>query len=164
MPIWTIAREKERWCVLRTILTCVLAAAVLLAASPETGALLNPHVKPEPCESCHTKVPTEADGKSGDYFLLQDTIDDTCHVCHEKTCCKPGSIHGVNHPSNIDKWDWKKFRRPKTLPLHNGFITCNTCHLHTRPDGPSYKMLRIVLIDGKRIDWTDLCRDCHTEY
>ena len=149
---------------MRYLLLCALAAAVLLTASPESRALLNPHIKPEPCESCHTKVPTEADGRVGDYFLLKNSIDDTCHVCHEKTCCKPGSLHGINHPSNIDRWDWKLFRRPKTLPLHRGFITCNTCHLHSKPDVPSYKMVRIVIVDGKRIDWAELCRDCHQGY
>jgi hypothetical protein len=148
----------------RLLLRCALSAAVLLAASPDSRALLNPHVKPEQCGSCHTKIPTEADGGAEDYFLLKETIDDTCHICHEKTCCKPGSLHGINHPSNIDKWDRKLFRRPKTLPLHNGFITCNTCHLHTVPDGPSFKMVRIVSVDGKKIDWTELCRDCHVGY
>jgi len=48
---------------MRYLLLCVLAAAVLLAASPDSRASLNPHIKPEPCESCHTKVPTEADGR-----------------------------------------------------------------------------------------------------
>ncbi|MCL5885277.1 MAG: hypothetical protein M1377_08080 [Deltaproteobacteria bacterium] len=148
---------------MRYLLLCVLAACVLLTASPDSRAVLNPHIKPEPCDSCHAKIPTEADGRVGDYFLIKESIDETCHVCHERTCCKPGSLHGINHPSNINKWDWKKFRRPKTLPLHNGFITCNTCHLHTIPDGPSYKMVRIVIADGKRIDWTGLCLDCHQD-
>src|SRR5512139_867418 len=150
---------------LRSFLLGALAVATLVIVSlRDSHGLLNPHIKPEPCGSCHTKVPTEEDGRTGDYFLLKDRIDDTCHICHEKTCCKPGSLHGTNHPSNIDRWDWKKFRRPKILPLHNGFITCSTCHVHSKPDGPSYKMVRIVKIDGKRIDWTELCRDCHEGY
>ncbi|MBI5904259.1 MAG: hypothetical protein HZB86_01690 [Deltaproteobacteria bacterium] len=150
---------------MRYALACLFVVAVLLTISfRDSHGVLNPHVKPEPCGSCHTKVPTEAEGRAGDYFLLKDTIDDTCHVCHEKTCCKPGSLHGKNHPSNIDRWDRKLFRRPKSLPLHNGFITCNTCHLHTKPDGPSYMMVRIVKIDGKSIDWSKLCTDCHEGY
>lgn len=147
---------------MRYILLCIIIVTSLLAVTHrDSHGLLNPHIKPEPCGSCHTKVPTD---KDHEYFLLKDTIDETCHICHEKTCCKPGSLHGISHPSNIDRWDWKLFRRPKTLPLHNGFITCNTCHLHTKPDGPSYKMVRVVKIDGKRIDWTELCRDCHLGY
>lgn len=141
-----------------------LLAFLLGGASATSFALLNPHIKPEPCGSCHTKVPTEEEGQMGEYFLLKETIDDTCHVCHEKTCCKPGSLHGINHPSNIDDWDWKLFRRPKTLPLYGGFITCSTCHLHSVPDGDSFKMVRIVKIDGKKIDWTALCTDCHVGY
>lgn len=150
---------------MRYPLACLVVVAVLTTVSfHDSHGVLNPHIKPEPCASCHTKVPTEADTRMGDYFLLKDGIDDTCHVCHETTCCKPGSLHAGNHPSNIDRWDRKLFRRPRTLPLYNGFITCSTCHLHTRPDGPSFKMIRIVKIDGKRIDWTELCKDCHEGY
>jgi len=136
----------------------------LVVSSPRAVGLLNPHIKPEPCGSCHTKVPTEEEGRSGEYFLLKESIDDTCHICHEYTCCKPGSLHGTNHPSNINSWDRSLFRRPRTLPLFNGYITCVTCHLHSKPDTPSFKMVRIVKIDGKRIDWSELCTDCHVGY
>lgn len=146
---------------LLTALMSIILAAGLMGTSP---ALINPHLKPEPCDSCHTQVPTKEEGAAGDYHLLKETIDDTCHVCHETTCCKPGSLHGINHPSNVNKWDFKLFRRPKTLPLFEGYITCSTCHLHSIPDGPSYKMVRIVKIDGKKIDWTELCTDCHVGY
>lgn len=149
---------------MRYVLPGVLAAVLLLSASFRSPAVINPHVKPESCESCHTKIPTAADGDRGEYFLLKESIDETCHICHEKTCCKPGSLHGSGHPSNIDRWDRGKFRKPKSLPLHNGFFTCNTCHLHAKPDGPSFKMVRIVKIDGKKIDWSDLCTDCHAGY
>jgi hypothetical protein len=143
-----------------------LATAVLslLFVTLPAQGLLNPHIKPEPCGSCHTQVPTEEDGRNGDYYLLKDSIDDTCHVCHELTCCMPGNQHGGNHPSNIKDWDWDKFRRPKTLPLFAGYITCSTCHLHGKPDGPSYKLVRIVKIDGKKIDWSQICTDCHVGY
>lgn len=36
-----------------------------------------------------------------------------------------------------------------------------TCHLHAKPAGPDYKMVRIVRIEGKKVDWTGLCQDCH---
>ncbi|GAB4368286.1 MAG: hypothetical protein Kow00128_13530 [Deltaproteobacteria bacterium] len=139
---------------------------VFLAATfpPALFGLLNPHLPPEPCGSCHANVPTEAEGRAGEYFLLKDTIDATCHICHETTCCKPGSLHGINHPSDIDTWDRKLFRKPKTLPLFGGYITCSTCHLHSRPEGASYKLVRIVRIDARKIDWTELCVDCHVGY
>lgn len=141
----------------------VFLGSVLLA-SVSSFAIMNPHKKPEPCESCHSKVPSKEDGESGNYYLLKDSIDDTCHVCHDTMCCSAFTIHGGSHPSNIKDWDRKLFRAPKTLPLHDGYITCSTCHLHSIPDGPSYKMVRIVRIDGKKIDWTELCRDCHSSY
>lgn len=141
-----------------------LLAVILLFASVSAFALLNPHIKPEPCDSCHAKVPTKEDGEKEDFFLLKDDIDALCHVCHEKKCCKPGDLGHLGHPSGIEKWDTKKFRRPKTLPLYEGKITCTTCHFHSRQDGTDYKMVRIVKIDGKKIDWTDLCHDCHIGY
>ncbi len=147
----------------RTILLFLPLLALHFTPFP-AGAVLNPHVKPEPCGSCHTRVPTQEEGEAGDYHLLKDTIDDTCQVCHVAKCCSPGSLHGISHPSNIKDWDWKVFRRPKTLPLHNGYITCSTCHFHSIPEGPSFKMVRIVSVEGKKIDWTGLCRDCHSGY
>lgn len=148
----------------RGSLRYVFPVLFLVFSSASAFALLNPHVKPEPCNSCHTKVPTKADGEAGNLFLLKDSIDDTCMVCHEKKCCKPGDLGHLGHPSGIDKWDMKKFRRPVTLPLYDGKITCSTCHFHSVPEGDSYKMVRIVKVDMKKIDWTELCHDCHIDY
>jgi hypothetical protein len=127
------------------------------------GSVINPHIKPGRCESCHAKVPTKEDEAAGNLNLLKDTIDDTCHMCHPKVCCDLNALHTFNHPSGFDHWDKTRFRSPKTLPLQNGFITCNTCHFHSIPDGPSYKMVRIVHRDGEKIEWSPLCRDCHED-
>jgi|GEM_PF-5727454 len=147
------------------LLAAALAAALSLpaAAVPARG-LLDPHIPPEPCESCHTRTPTPDEARAGEYLLLRETIDATCQVCHEKTCCRPGALHAMNHPSGVDTWDKSRFRRPATLPLYRGFITCSTCHLHSKPEGESYRMLRLVRRDGRRIDWSALCLDCHAEY
>lgn len=145
-------------------LLCLLPALVLAAVVGAVLAAENPHVEPAECPACHVKVPTADDGERGDYFLTRDTIDDTCHICHEYGCCKPGSLHGNNHPSNINSWDWKLFRRPKTLPLFGGYITCDTCHFHREAQGNAYKLVRIVKVEGKKADWAELCRDCHTDY
>jgi hypothetical protein len=134
---------------------------LLLVLASKSSSIINPHIKPEPCDSCHTKIPSPEDNE---FFLLKDSIDETCHVCHEKTCCKPGSLHGANHPSNIRDWDWKVMKRPKTLPLFGGYITCSTCHLHSKPEGKSHKMVRIVKVDDTGIDWDGLCLDCHQNY
>src|SRR5512143_3713956 len=151
-----MARTPMRYLLLPVMMIAVAAASA--------RGLVNPHVEPATCPSCHTKAPTAEEATSGDYFLVKDTIDDTCHVCHEYSCCKPSSLHGQNHPSNIDKWDRKLFRTPKTLPLFNGFITCDTCHYHRNAQGNTYKLVRIVNVDGKKIDWTELCHDCHVDY
>lgn len=141
---------------------CMVALLIglLLVLASTSGSIINPHIKPEPCDSCHTKIPSPEDNE---LFLLKDSIDETCHVCHEKTCCKPGSLHGSNHPSNIRDWDWKVMKRPKTLPLFDGYITCSTCHMHSKPEGKSYKMVRIVKVNDTGVNWTGLCIDCHQD-
>ncbi len=137
---------------------------LLVLAQPRFGhAIIDPHQKPETCTSCHSQVP-DGPVAGSDYMLLRDSIDDTCHICHEYDCCKLYSLGGHNHPSNIDRWDRKKLKRPKTLPLFRGYITCNTCHLHRKPNAGGYKMIRIVSVDMDRIDWTGLCQDCHVGY
>ena len=144
------------------LLFCLIC--VSFAAIPTMAAMLNPHIRPEPCLSCHTKVPTEEEAKAGEYFHIKETIDATCKVCH--TCCRVGTLHlEMLHPSDVKDWDRSVFVAPKTLPLHNGKITCNTCHLHRAPDEPTIFMLRNVKVGDKfGMDWTELCLDCHVGY
>lgn len=126
-------------------------------------AIINPHLPPDSCDSCHVRLPTKEEAAAGNYRLLKESIDGTCRICHPPMCCEVGSLHTFNHPSDFDKWDRTRFRRPKTLPLHNGKITCATCHFHLKKDGPTYRMVRIVQRDRGGIQWIYLCRDCHTD-
>jgi hypothetical protein len=109
-------------------------------------------------------VPTAEEVENEELFLIEDTIDGTCHSCHPYDCCRINSLKGHNHPSNVNKWDVENFTEPQTLPLHDGYITCNTCHFHLRPTPSGHKMVRIVEVQLNRIDWTILCADCHRQY
>ncbi len=145
----------------------IVLAGLVLAAGPTMAEvqIINPHLEPpEHCGSCHVAVPTPEQLEAEEYNLIKDSVDETCHVCHPYDCCRLYALKGHNHPSNVSKWDVEKFTEPKTLPLHNGLITCNTCHFHRKPDGPSYRMVRIIDIGLQRVDWTGLCRDCHINY
>ena len=130
-----------------------------------TVEIINPHLEPANCGSCHSENPTEEDVISGEYRLLADTIDETCHICHPYDCCRINSLKGHNHPSDVDKWDVDRFTEPENLPLYDGYITCNTCHYHRMSDvpGQNHRMVRLVQVTLDRIDWTRLCLDCHTE-
>lgn len=143
-----------------------LAAALFpgsTQAIPDNSSLFNPHVKPETCGSCHARVPTKEEGDAGNYFLLKESIDATCHLCHRKMCCDFTSLHSFNHKSNFEDWDTKKYRAPKTLPLQNGLITCATCHFHSELPDPDMKMVRLARRTASRIEWIDLCKDCHSD-
>ncbi len=137
---------------------------LLCSTLPAVAGVLNPHLKPEPCLSCHTKVPSKAEARAEKYFYLKETIDATCKVCHD--CCRVGAIHiEMNHPSDFADWDRNRFTAPKSLPLHNGKITCNTCHHHRAPDEPTIYLLRKVKVgDRFGMDWSALCDDCHVGY
>lgn len=144
----------------------VFLSLVLGAAAAYAAGLINPHVEPAQCGSCHTRVPTDEEAAQGKYLLLKEGIDETCEICHPYTCCAVGSLHEKehNHPSNINRWDTTKFRRPKTLPLFDGYITCDTCHFHRVPKENSYKLVRIAVVTQTLHDWAGLCRDCHSDY
>ena len=144
----------------------LLPIMMLAVAAVSARGLVDPHVEPATCPSCHTKVPTAEEGQAGDYFLLKDTIDDTCETCHPYTCCDIGSLHEKkhNHPSNINTWDRNVSHRPKNLPLFAGYITCSTCHFHRTAEESGYKLVRLVEATETHFDWTQLCHDCHADY
>ena len=148
----------------RAPLRYLLPILFLAVAAVSARGVMNPHVEPATCSSCHTKVPTDEEGQAGDYFLIKETIDDTCEVCHPYTCCDIGSLHEKehNHPSNIRTWN--RNSGPRTLPVFSGYITCATCHFHRAAQGNDYKLVRIVKIDENKIDWSGLCHDCHEDY
>jgi len=149
---------------MRMFTLCWLLVLLCGGVGTAVAATVNPHLKPEPCKACHTKVPSDEEASSGQYFHTKATIDETCKVCH--SCCRIGMTHlEMRHPSDIKDWDRSRFKAPQTLPLHNGKITCNTCHYHRAPDEPTIHLLRKVKVgDRFGMDWSELCRDCHVGY
>jgi hypothetical protein len=155
---------------MKRLLTAIL---FLLSGATIALALVNPHDRSDPdrCISCHTQeVTTQECSEIDGYCLRNESIDGMCLLCHKKSeCCTVGQEHdaldlGHSHPSDLDEARVAKKHRPRTLPTHNGLITCNTCHLHEKPDTPDHMLVRIVRITEKGVDWTGLCADCHDEY
>ena len=152
----------------------VIAAFFLLAAHADAAEVSSPHDTDEPkiCLNCHTSdIYSKLCNESAGYCLLAGSVDGLCLTCHVKEeCCKPGLEHlprlhlGMkNHPTDVTLGNVPPAYRPKTLPLHNGRITCHTCHLHRRDKQGGYKMLRLVNVTAKGVDWTPLCHDCHKD-
>jgi hypothetical protein len=147
----------------------VIAPLVMLS---EASGIEDPHdtAKPKYCLNCHTEeIYTKICNETEGYCLLGGSVDGICLICHIKEdCCKPGLEHlpklhlGLRgHPSDVEIRAIPRDHYPKTLPIHHGRITCNTCHLHTREATGGYKMLRLVKITSQGVDWSVLCKDCH---
>lgn len=145
-----------------TVLFVVLLYLPGPGRAGELDGIQSPHGGPTSCPSCHTAVPTPEDAGAGRYSLRGGSIDETCCICHVAKC-KP--LAGKkNHPSNTNRWNRAELKVPATLPLYDGYITCLTCHYRNRPEGADYKRIRLVKIMGDRVDWSGLCRDCHTDH
>ena len=139
---------------------CPYGLTLLLLFLPVSIGLsdqTNPHLK-DPCSwsGCHTVDPA-----GGSVVLIGESIDGTCCRCHTEKC---DLSQGVNHLSNVDRWDREEFRRPQSLPLYGGYITCATCHYRFKPQGADYKLVRIYTVRGQSVTWEGLCRDCHAHH
>lgn len=144
------------------LMVFLVALAIHTVSAQEN---IDPHDNdPANCIRCHTRIPTPEEAADDEWFLVRDTIDGTCHLCHPYDCCRINSLKGHNHPSNVNRWDVEDFTEPRNLPLHQGLITCNTCHYHLRPSGEDHRMVRIVRITLRGVDWSALCLDCHVGY
>lgn len=149
----------------------LLSACLMLCGVPGAFAVANPHIDSSDnssCLSCH--VPGFEAARPGEYTMLEATIDAVCLTCHVKTeCCLVGQKHmdglfiGRSHASDLDAADIRREFRPKTLPLQDGRMTCNTCHYHRRPEGRDYKLVRLVDFTPEGVAWTRLCLDCHVD-
>lgn len=152
----------------------VLAFAAQVFAAQPAHAVADPHggAGEARCLSCHSRVIQAEDARAGRFYFLRESIEGVCLICHVKEeCCRIGQRHegeplwiGVSHPSDIPADEVKPTSRPKSLPLQDGKITCNTCHVHDRRKPVDYKLLRIVVVKDTGVDWTGLCADCHADY
>lgn len=154
---------------------CVgIAIVASLVFASAAAAIINPHIDTADrtsCEMCHKKGFDPSKVREGDYFLLESTIDAVCLRCHIKTeCCVIGQKHsdpvfiGASHLSDLEASSVNKQSLPRTLPLQEDKITCNTCHSHSKPSGRGYKMVRLVTFKDTGVEWTALCADCHRNY
>lgn len=149
--------------------TALFAVVLLCAAVPRATAVTNPHVDGDSsCLSCHVQGFETAN--EYDYSLRGESVDSVCLRCHEKAeCCTVGQKHmeigfiGISHPSDLDARKIQRASLPKTLPLQDGKMTCNTCHFHRRPAGRDYKLVRLVTFTDTGAQWTRLCQDCHSD-
>lgn len=145
----------------KTITLCIWA--LLLLPTTVWAADINPHLDDNFCLACHSKVPTRLEAQSGHSFLLGDTIDETCGLCHRVLVDQ--SRHTLTgHPTGIKTATAQS--PPSTLPLSDGYITCKTCHRCIADGtGPTFAMLRTgqsgLSMDEER---TALCRQCHQGY
>ena len=175
MHLWSgVSGFPRRLSRVAALTAALMGAGALLASFGGAGEIVNPHdtATPKFCLNCHTEeVYSKICNESESYCLLGGSVDGICLTCHIKEdCCTPALRHlpklhlgKLSHRSDIDASRIPEAYYPRTLPLHRGRITCNTCHLHTKAQTGGYKMLRLVKISGQSVDWAVLCQDCHKD-
>lgn len=95
------------------IILPLLAAAFIFTGGVAYAASDNPHdFNDSECQRCHLDL-------AGHTKAMRASISHLCEGCHKNISRKP------SHPVNRFP---RAVRVPEDLPLHNGKITCNTCH------------------------------------
>lgn len=140
----------------------VFGALLLLPVGGHANDI-NPHLGEDSCQACHSKVPSPLEVEAGEYFLLKDSIDETCGQCH-KLYIGQDSHTSTGHPTGIKMALSQD--QPFSLPLNDGYITCKTCHRCIADiSGPTFAMLRISnTFDSSDEERSELCRQCHKGY
>ncbi len=120
---------------------------------------VRPHFLKAFCLACHTKEPAIAKGEPGapslaEVPLRSDDPNELCNRCHESGLSKSNA-----HPLKVVEGDFKE-KIPADWPLHNGGLTCLTCHTGGDspvfdPDNPNF--LRGAPYDNRN----DICWTCH---
>ncbi|HEY5997393.1 MAG TPA: hypothetical protein VIU29_10250 [Candidatus Deferrimicrobiaceae bacterium] len=144
----------------------VAGLALLSLVLPGVGRTQreNPHRGPDGCHYCHIAIPAPEDAAEERYFLVRDTIDETCKTCHAESGCALG-VNKTAHPSNLALWDVRTGTgpHPQNLPLHDGKIVCTTCHHRTVQEDDSYRRVRLAEWRNGEPDLTGFCADCHND-
>ncbi len=112
------------------------------------------------CGACHDATPELRDGqRRGGGGLRQETTA-LCLNCH--------AMHADPAPHGHLGVATDALRSRDLLPLEDGRITCATCHNPHAPgvfpDGTPLEARAAAEADaavGLRLDYADLCRDCH---
>jgi hypothetical protein len=131
-------------------------------------AVTNPHDATTPgCLNCHDASIYRHDcDDPADSACLRTPSTDPASLPHQGGRCRTGRTPVAAFLEDaarldVDVAEVKRAYLPTLLPIHNGRITCRTCHLHTRKKSGDYKMLRLVKLSGDDVDWSVLCEDCH---
>lgn len=136
--------------------------ALLLLPGTTRANGINPHFGEGGCLACHSKTPSTLEAQAGQYFLLRESIEETCGICHELSNGQ-GSHTITSHPTGIRLT--RAQSQPSTLPLSAGYITCKTCHhCIARETDPTFALLRISINGPLDDERTELCKQCHEGY
>jgi hypothetical protein len=125
------------------------------------SARVRPHFMKAFCEACHTVRPKLPKGAPGAQTLAEIPLRDKdpnklCNRCHESGLSKANA-----HP--IKKVEGKYLERvPKDWPLHEGSLTCLTCH--TAGDSPVLDPMNPTFLRGAPYESRNaMCWKCHLQ-
>jgi hypothetical protein len=117
------------------------------------------HYSNQYCKECHQKIPKK---DATDTLLKYDGNFTQLCKCHGYTA---GTYI---HPVDVVPSPEKKAMIPDSFPLHNGKITCNTCHdmyaqCQETEKSASYRKRTMFLRGAPFKKRTELCFKCHDE-
>jgi len=122
---------------------------------------VRPHFMKAFCEACHTVRPKLPKGAPGAQTLAEIPLRSEdpnvlCNRCHESGLSKANA-----HPIRSVTGEFLK-RIPNGWPLHNGSLTCLTCH--TGGDSPTFDPANPVFLRGAPYkSRNEICWKCHLQ-
>ncbi|MBI5544109.1 MAG: hypothetical protein HY901_09490, partial [Deltaproteobacteria bacterium] len=125
------------------------------------SARVRPHFLKAFCEACHTVRPKLPKGAPGAQTLAEiplrsDDPNALCNRCHESGLSKANA-----HPIKVVEGVFKD-RIPAGWPLHNGSLTCLTCH--TGGDSPVLDPANPNFLRGGPYKVrNEVCWNCHRQ-
>lgn len=147
-----------------------VAASAPVRPAPAARAIRQPQAAV--CTACHVEwMQPLADGQATDLMAVPKNEPTQPHVSRPEVCrsCHDGSLVDsrravwVEHGHQSHTKPPPEMRIPEKLPLHEGLLTCRTCHsAHSRGSGDTTFREAVFLRVDRQVG--ELCIGCHQDH
>ncbi|MCX8045055.1 MAG: cytochrome c3 family protein [Desulfobacterota bacterium] len=137
----------------QTIACLSVGAAFFIIVTNVWAAVVNPHWTGKHCGECHMEGRMPA-------LRFEGALEMVCGRCHDRKTAATFEPHPVQIPLS----EGVRHRMPSSWPLHEGRLSCRTCHNITVQmyDMPAEKILNPDFLRiSSRQERTEFCFFCH---